>query len=266
MRLSILLLLLFVIAGFTSCKKEVETLQQPELADESLTELMPLQAGKYITYRLDSLVFTALGTKSEIRRFSVKYLIDTVFKDNLGQNSYRVLRFINDSAASGAWQPAGAGYITPYTDRIETVEDNLRSIALVKPVREGTRWKGNVYLPADPYGLNFTEMSEWEFTYSKEQPETIGGKQIDAVRWVLQSDKKLNALYDRPVADTLIGYNITSVAGYAKNIGLVYKELTLWENQNMLSESINPANGDTIRSYKPYRTGFGIKMWMTDHN
>jgi hypothetical protein len=258
--------LLLVFWSFASCTREVETGQQPELEAERLTELMPLQTGKYITYRLDSLVFTALGTKSEIRGFAVKYLIDTIFKDNLGQNSYRVLRFINDSLASGTWQPAGTGYITPYPDRIETVEDNLRTIALVKPVREGTAWKGNLHLSSNPYGLSFTDMQQWVFTYGAEGPETIGGKRLDAVRMVLQSDKRLNALYDRPIQDTLIGHNITSVAGYAKNIGLVYKELTLWEAQNMLSVTINPATGDTVRSYKPYRTGFGIKMWMTGHN
>ena len=44
---------------------------------------------------------------------------------------------------------------------------------------------------------------------------------------------------------------------YAKNIGLVYRELTMWEQQ----PNFTPPN-----TYDPYRIGFGIKMWMVDHN
>jgi hypothetical protein len=44
---------------------------------------------------------------------------------------------------------------------------------------------------------------------------------------------------------------------YSKNIGLVYRELTLWEQQ----PNYTPPN-----SYDPYKIGFGIKMWMIAHN
>jgi hypothetical protein len=46
-----------------------------------------------------------------------------------------------------------------------------------------------------------------------------------------------------------------AVDRYAKGIGLVYKELELWEHQ----PNTGGAGG-------PYKTGFGITMWMIDHN
>jgi hypothetical protein len=32
------------------------------------------------------------------------------------------------------------------------MEDNMRVIKIVVPVRDGTKWKGNTYLAEDPYG------------------------------------------------------------------------------------------------------------------
>ncbi len=61
-----------------------------------------------------------------------------------------------------------------------------------------------------------------------------------------------------------INVPITNPAGYAsitrvvekysKNIGLVYREYKLWEYQ--------PNTGGP----GGYQNGFGIKMWMIDHN
>jgi hypothetical protein len=79
-------------------------------------------------------------------------------------------------------------------------------------------------------------------------------------------NETLNAFYDRPIVDTQIALNITALDKYAKNIGLVYKEQTLWEHQNDFSITINPVTRDTVKSYRPYSYGFGIRMWMIDHN
>ena len=47
---------------------------------------------------------------------------------------------------------------------------------------------------------------------------------------------------------------------YSKNVGLVFRELTLWEQQP------NPSGNPPNITYDPFRVGFGIKMWMVDHN
>ena len=45
-----------------------------------------------------------------------------------------------------------------------------------------------------------------------------------------------------------------SVEKYSKTIGLIYRQFILWEYQP------NPSGPD------PYNTGFGVTMWMIDHN
>lgn len=262
-RSSLLLILLSLVLIY--CTKQTEEIDGAVLP-ERLTELLPLQKGKYIIYRLDSLVFTKLGTDREIHRYTVKYQVDTTFLDNQGNVSYRIYRYLNDSTAKGPWIPAGTAYITPFSNRIEKVEDNLRSIILAAPVREGFTWKGNRYLTDYPFGLEFTNMPNWEFMYGAEMDEEIEGRTIENVRTVYKANELTNALYDRPIVDTQLAMNITSVAKYARNIGLVYEENTLWEHQNRFSIEIDPVTRDTIKTYTPYSLGFGVRMWMIDHN
>jgi hypothetical protein len=60
----------------------------------------------------------------------------------------------------------------------------------------------------------------------------------------------VNATISDPKA---FGSRTFSIDKYAKNLGLVYQELILWEYQ--------PNHGGT-----PFRVGFGVKRSMIDHN
>jgi hypothetical protein len=111
--------------------------EKEELVTESLTDYMPLAAGKYITYRLDSLVFTNFGRTTEIHKYQVKHQVDALITDNLGRPAYRVFRFIRDSAGLQPWQPNGSYFITALADQVEISDDNLRMIKLHLPIIAG---------------------------------------------------------------------------------------------------------------------------------
>ncbi|HLG39444.1 MAG TPA: hypothetical protein VI461_07240, partial [Chitinophagaceae bacterium] len=72
------------IITFISCSKKEEFTSEP------LSDYIPLQTGKYITYRLDSMVFTNFGRNTEIHRYQVKHEIDAELTDNLGRPAWRV--------------------------------------------------------------------------------------------------------------------------------------------------------------------------------
>src|SRR5215207_8327818 len=82
----------------TSCKKETEV-----FTTESIPDYLPLTVGKYITYRLDSTVFTNFGKNQEIHKYQVKHVVDIQTTDNLGRRSYRILRYLRDSAGNQPW-------------------------------------------------------------------------------------------------------------------------------------------------------------------
>lgn len=237
---------------FFSCNKK------DDFTSESITDYMPLAAGKYITYRIDSMVFTNFGRSTEIHKYQVKHQVDALITDNLGRPAYRVYRYLRDTAGTLPWQPAGSYFITPLGDQAEVSEDNLRFIKLHIPFKDGFSWKGNKYLPTDPYGslFNFSNddnMEDWDFYYDG-LPGSFSYRGINYAN--VYSIEEADESFNVPIIATgSYAARSRSVEKYSKNIGLVYREYELWEYQ--------PNTGG---SGGPYKTGFGITMWMIDHN
>jgi hypothetical protein len=233
------------------------TSKKEDYITEPLSDYFPLEVGKYITYRLDSLVFVDFERVPEIHRYQVKHVVDALVTDNLGRPSYRIFRYLRDSAGIENWVPNGSYFITPLDFQIEVVEDNLRFIKLHAPLRESYSWRGNKYLATDPYdlfGFAFSpdnDMWKWDYTYDFSQsPFEWQGYTYDNVYSVEQED-----IADRvPIVDwTSYASRVRSVERYSKNIGLIYRDYQLWEYQ--------PDSAPY-----PFYIGFGITMWMIDHN
>jgi hypothetical protein len=238
---------------FTSCEKETE-----EFKTDTIADYMPLTVGKYITYRLDSTVFTNFQRNIEIHKYQVKHVVDAQVPDNLGRPSFRILRYLRDSTGTQPWVENGTYFITPLADQAEVIEDNLRFIKLHLPFKLNTDWKGNKYLADRPYASLYTfsnddGMNDWDYNMEKfDETASIGGKAINDVFTIFQIDEKMNA----PVTNyTVPGWRTLATEQYAKNIGLVSRDYILWEYQpNTNGVGIGPTYG------------FGIKMWMIDHN
>ena len=250
--------ILLLSIGILSCEKQTE-----DFETESLSEFVLTQPGKYITYRLDSTVFTNFGRNVEVRRYQVKHVVDAAITDNLGRPSYRIYRYITDSLATESWKPNGSYFITVLDDQVEVIEDNLRVIKIHQPFRDGNSWKGNRYLPTEPYDgyYNFSNddnMEDWEYYFDGPVSSfNTGAMELNDVYTIVGADESFNLPITDPssyAAKTLL------VERYAKNIGLVFKEYAMWEHQP------NPTGNPPNVSYDPYKTGFEIKMWMIDHN
>ena len=238
--------------SISSCEKKTEV-----FTTEAIAEYLPLAVGKYITYRIDSTVFTNFGRNEETHRYQVKHVVDAQVPDNLGRPGYRIIRYLRDSLGTQPWVENGTYFATPLTDQAEVIEDNLRYIKLHLPFKLNTDWKGNKYLSDDPYASLYTfnnddDMNDWDYSMDKfDATTTIGSKTINDVYTIFQIDDAYNA----PVTDIRsAGWRTLAKEQYAKNIGLVTRDFILWEYQP------NPSGGPG------YKTGFGIKMWMIDHN
>jgi hypothetical protein len=242
--------------SITSCEKETE-----EFKTEAIADYMPLSVGKYITYRLDSTVFTNFGRSEEIHRYQVKHVVDKQITDNLGRPSYRVFRYLRDSLGTQPWVENGTYFVTPLTNEVEVIEDNLRFIKLHLPFKLNNDWKGNKYLSDDPFASLYTffnddNMNEWDYSMDQfDNTMTIRGNTYKDVYTVFQIDESINA----PVTNTnQPGYRTLASDKFAKNIGLVTRDLLMWEYQP-------PAPGSPPGTLG-FKTGFGIKMWMIAHN
>lgn len=169
--------LFFIIAGllvfFPGCKKETETIDDYAWQTERLTEIIPLEVGKTITYRTDSTVFTNFGRDVEIHSYIEKDTVDAVFTDGMGRTSYRITRFLQDIDKTRPAFSSGTYFVTPTQNSVEVNENNLRIVKLTTPLRQDATWKGNLYLRTDPYeGIyKFTnylniEMDKWDYVYT----------------------------------------------------------------------------------------------------
>jgi hypothetical protein len=262
--------LIFAIMMTTSCRKQTES-----FATDTTNNYIPLEVGKYIVYQLDSTVFLNFGKIEETHAYQVKFEVNAEVRDNLDRPAYRIFRYTRDSAGTQSWQPDNTYLITPLDNQVEFTDDNLRYIKIHLPIKDGYTWKGNKYLPADPYNTYFLfsnddAMADWDYYYDGE-PEpsvTIEGQNYTDVLTVQEDDESYNV----PVVDeSSYAARTYSIEKYSKNIGLVYKELILWEQQPNPTlvdpgDPNDPMNHPPVYSYDPFKTGFGIKMWMIDHN
>lgn len=181
----------------TGCRHEIET-----YSSEPLSGYLPLAVGKYIIYELDSTVFTNFGRNIEVHRYQEKNVVDAPFTDNLGRAGFRLIRYVRDSAGTQPWVNTGTYYITPTEKTIEVVENNQRVVRLIQPIREGTTWHGNQYLPFDLYSPKFEfdnddNMDKWEFIYAS-TTDTFSYKQQN-----LTGVLKVRHIDEREVVDTV---------------------------------------------------------------
>ena len=239
------------------CSKETEQIDAYDYETERLTELLPLQVGKFITYQLDSTVFTNFGEHMEVHSYQEKNVVDAEITDNLGRPGYRVFRFTRDVDGLTGWTSAGSYYIIPTANTVEVIENNLRQVKLKLPLQLYYSWKGNSFLSLNPYGnlYNFSNdntMTDWNYSYdSMDETIEMAGQSIEHVYTVNQVNESTNVPLSS--ADEYASINFAADK-YAKGIGLVYQELIMWEYQ--------PNTGGA----SPYYTGFGIKRTMIDHN
>jgi len=220
---------------FSACKKTVEEYPAPPLSD-----YFPLTVGKYITYSLDSTVFSNFGTNIIIKSYEVKLVVDAQITDGLGRPAYRIIRYIRSSPAA-AFVPDNTFMALNTGTSIEFIENNLRFLKLKSPIQQDYTWKGNAFINTNsqvPY-LKFYD--DWDYYYdSLYMPAKIGAITVDSTIKVAEID-------DQTAIDRTF-----SEAKYAKGIGLVYRNFLYWNKGN--------ANG----TYSD--ASYGITMKMIDHN
>lgn len=243
--LKIALLLIVSASLLTSCEEKAQVLTP------ALSDYMPLEVGKYIRYRCDSTVFVNFGTKDTVKSYQVKDVVDALITDNSNRPTYRIIRYLNDTAASGTWTPISTYTVTPTNATIELVENNLRFVKLKLPIADGVTWGGNNYIQTTSESSTVQYLKGWDYVYDKfEQAFTVWNNlNIPNTVTVNQRDETLGT----PTDANFYSERNFSKEVFGKGIGLIYKEFLHWEYQPPSSSN---------HGY----TGYGIKLTMIDHN
>lgn len=179
----------------------------------------PTTEGKYVIYDVDSIVYTDLPLDTVINKYRIKEKIADTFTDNEGKPAIRLERYIKvydpkKSYDSIPWSIKEVWMVNADKKSIQVSERDVRYTKLIFPIQEKAIWNGNVR----------NTLGEWEYSYDYvDKAETINGLQLEKVLKVKQFDLR-----------TLISLKVYTEK-YAKDIGLVYREMTDLSSNTVIS-------------------------------
>jgi hypothetical protein len=180
-----------------SCKEETILEQQPQF-----NNYFPAVVGSYIVYDCDSIVYDDFNGTVDTFRFQVKELYETEFTDNSGRTAIRLERY-KKSEGSSQWQLRDIWSLVKTDKQVEKVEEDVRMLKLLFPVKEGLEWDINA--------LNNTG-SRIVTSKSIHQPYQVDAFSFDSTVTVVNTDPE----------NLVSEYRDTEV--FAANKGMVYKK------------------------------------------
>lgn len=210
-------------------------------------EYYPTELGQFVEYQVDSVwqddPIGPIGSAEA--HYLLRDINESNFTDEEGRQAVRVERYWmkpaqTEFSVKDIWHRVRTSYIG------EQNEENVIFLKHNFPIREGKSWDGNSRntlqtLQEIYQQLNIPE--EWLYEYQNvHEPYTINGFTFDSTVTVLQ--------LDRPA---VLGLNVFAKEVYALDIGLVHKELRVYDIQ------IDPSNQSDLDT-----VGFSYEMVVTD--
>ncbi|MEO7524313.1 MAG: hypothetical protein ABIT58_09475 [Ferruginibacter sp.] len=240
--------LVILLLLFSACKKETENYKP----SSSIRDYSPLETGKYITYKLDSIVYLSFGQTQTTRSYEAKYVVDSLLTDNGERPAYRIFRYIRKQNTD-PWSPSGTFWAINTGGTLEFVENNMRYIKLEMPIENGTTWKGNAFIETTSLNSEVKYLDDWDYVFDAVGvAETVGTNNLDNVLTVNQHDETIG---DPADAGSYSEVNYGQEK-YAKGIGLVYRRFFHSEYQP------GTGSGDGYTADGSY----GVTLTMIDHN
>lgn len=225
MRHNIIYFLLAFVLLFNACEKQTDP---DDFTLDNLYEYFPANIDNGLVYQVDSMLFKRGISGLEIDTQS--YIIETYLTDSINA----------PNASSYVWEKKYQSTESPFNVHYQVVsktisqnraiiqEDNLSYISLVFPPKVQSRWNGLSLINADSVeytilGERIRPFKDWNDFRILETNGTYsyGDMTFNSVVTVLQTDTE-NAIEKR-----------YSLERYAKNFGLIYKELWILDTQNI---------------------------------
>ncbi len=195
MRNLLYIIFLFAIVSYSCSKEEVIT---PDLG----YDYAGLEEGRYVIYNVDSFYYDDFTVTIDTSYFQIKEVVDSKFIDLEGDEAFKIIRYRKENDTTN-WVLIDVWNSKITTTNFQKVEENVRLVKLIFPVKENKTWNGN--------SMNNLASMEYEYT-AVDNAEVIGGNALNSVLTVLQ--------YENP---NLIQEQLFEEK-YARNIGMVYKK------------------------------------------
>lgn len=232
--------------SMSSCKKENIPYTEPDKG----ADYYPAVLGKYITYKYDSIIYDNNGTTKHNLSGFIKEVISEEIETTDIQKKYKIIKYWRQSDTL-QWLLTDAETVTITGDKVIKTEENLPFIKMIFPNDEGVVWEGNAMFDNSiiitVYGEEIKPYEYWEYeVISKGKSITLNGITFNETVEVLQVDDNSSNRSKRYATET-----------FAKNVGLIRKEMKIYETQN-------PQEGQPWESYA--QKGFSLVQEIIDHN
>jgi hypothetical protein len=194
-----LIILLLLAGGLWQCTEVTD------LSNDIGREYYPVKVGNYWIYDVSETTFTNqfLQDPADSITYQVRERVDTVFRNQAGELTYRVIRS-RRSQAGEPWSQDSVVTINKSASDLRYTRDNLKTVKLIFPPAENKKWNGNAFNAREPEEFSFTQVS---------QPFSLGDSTYNnTVRVVQAWNENLVELDDRHEV-------------YALGIGLIYKRI-----------------------------------------
>jgi hypothetical protein len=211
---------------FSGCKKEsIETLPQNN------TAFCVVQQGFFVEYNCDSIVVDDFNGTIDTFTFQIKEFQQSAFTDNEGRKAIRLERWKRQDSTL-AWQLKDVWSMVKTNDRFEKVEEDVRMVKLLFPLRENLEWN-----------IHMLNNSESRIVSAKDvnQSLTINGVTFDSTVTVVNTDPE----------NLVSEYRDTEI--FAAQIGMVYKKIT---DVRYVTPPQTGIRSGTIYTMKATRWGF----------
>ncbi len=180
-----------------SCKKDSEEVTPADIGHGYAA----LELGKYVVYDVDSIVYDDFTNSIDTFSFQIKELVAESYTDLEGEEAFKINRYKKTDTTS--WELKDVWNAKLIRTNYQKVEENVRFVKLIFPVRENATWNSN--------SMNHLALFDNNYE-SVDVAESIGGFNLLLVLTVAQLEE-INLIEQRLFQEK-----------YASGIGLVYKK------------------------------------------
>ena len=209
------LLFFFLMATIFSCHRDEGP--APDLG----YGYFPDAVGKYVIYDVDSFVQDDPAGIDTVYKMQVKEMVESIYNDNQNRPTMRIERYkkfynpsVPYSAMNWTFKDVWSANVTKTT--AEKVEEGVRFVKLIFPVKESATWNGNAQNTLGQQDYKYIDVDM--FT-------TVGASSFDSTLTVLQTDKE--NLIEKQYYQEM----------YARNTWMIYKKII-----DVKSKTITGAN------------------------
>lgn len=220
----------------------------------------PLAIGKYIDYRVDSIVFddASGGNRKDTISFQLREQVAGFELTTLGDTMYYIHRFTRDADAS-SWTLKDVWAAWYEENEVLRREENLTFKKMTFPLYKGLRWQSTSYIPTQTAVTIGTEILEpyqyWESSVlSVDDAAHIGDYNFPSgqVMQIIQTDSD-DQLMKRFVHET-----------YARGIGLVNRIDTILDSRCIELGDFTPCVDKPWTEHAS--KGYILSQVIIDHN